>query len=86
MSDNSIQAVFDYHQATKHGYYRYAAGPGYLDWDSQPNPFRRYEGARMIQLEKTPPTDEPRYDDAFLCYPSLRPVESPNSQNSEPQE
>ena len=66
MSDNSIQTVFDYHQATKHGYYRYAASPGYLDWDSQPNPFRRYDGARMIHLEKTPPTDEPRYDDAFV--------------------
>jgi len=65
-SQTSTQAVLDYHQATKHSYQRYAAGPGYLDWESQPNPFRRYEGARLISLEKTPPTDEPLYDDAFV--------------------
>ena len=37
-----------------------------MDWATQPNPFRRYEGARLIPLEKIPPTDEPLYDDAFV--------------------
>jgi SagB-type dehydrogenase family enzyme len=57
--------VFNYHQATKHRFHAYAPGPGFLDWATQPNPFRRYAGARLIQLETIPPTDEPRYDAIF---------------------
>jgi SagB-type dehydrogenase family enzyme len=64
-SADALQKVFEYHQATKHYQYRSARGPGYLDWRNQPNPFRRFEGAPLIALEKIPPTDEPRYDDAF---------------------
>ncbi|MGA9773630.1 MAG: SagB/ThcOx family dehydrogenase [Blastocatellia bacterium] len=62
---DALQQVFEYHQATKHYQHRSASGPGYLDWASQPDPFRRYEGAKLIALEKITPTDEPRYDDAF---------------------
>ena len=61
-----LEQVFNYHQATKHHFQGYARGPGYLDWASQPNPFRRYAGARVVTLEKIPPTDEPLYDDAFV--------------------
>lgn len=51
-----------YHERTKHHYFRYAAALGYMDWDTQPNPFRRYEGAPRIQLplptqDLTPPYD-----------------------------
>ena len=60
-----LQAVFDYHQATKHGFESYAPGPGYLDWVTQPDPFRRYEGAHLIKLETVAPTDEPGYDSIF---------------------
>ena len=62
---DSLQTVLDYHQATKHSFQGYARGPGHLDWATQPHPFRRYEGAPLILLEKIPPTDEPLYDDAF---------------------
>ncbi len=37
-----------------------------MDWATQPDPFRRYAGARLILLEKIPPTSEPLYDDAFV--------------------
>ena len=37
-----------------------------MDWASQPNPFRRYAGARVVTLEKIPPTDESLYEDAFV--------------------
>ncbi len=60
-----VQDILAYHEATKHHPHRYAAGPGYLDWDSQPDPFRRYAGAQLLPLDKVPPTDEPRYDAAF---------------------
>jgi SagB-type dehydrogenase family enzyme len=61
-----LQRIFHYHEATKHHYQRYARGPGYLDWASQPNPFRRYAGARLIPLEKVAPGPEPLYDEAFV--------------------
>ena len=60
-----LQAVFDYHQATKHRFESFAPGPGYLDWATQPDPFRRYEGAHLIRLETVAPTDEPGYDAIF---------------------
>jgi hypothetical protein len=67
MSDQSdrLQRVFVYHQATKHQFQAYARGPGHLDWVTQPDPFRRYAGARLIALETIEPADEPLYDDVF---------------------
>jgi SagB-type dehydrogenase family enzyme len=44
------ERVIAYHERTKHHYNRYAASLGYLDWATQPNPFRRYEGAPLIRL------------------------------------
>jgi hypothetical protein len=41
---------FDYHERSKHRLNRHAPGPGRLDWANRPNPFRRYEGARHIEL------------------------------------
>ena len=63
---DALQTVFHYHDITKHHVHGYASGPGYLDWATQPNPFRRYSGARLVPLEKVPTTDEPLYDDAFV--------------------
>jgi len=39
-----------YHERTKHHYHRYAASVGYMDWATQPDPFRRYEGASLVRL------------------------------------
>ncbi|MEE8342174.1 MAG: SagB/ThcOx family dehydrogenase [Gammaproteobacteria bacterium] len=61
-----LRQVFAYHEATKHHFQNYAKGPGTMDWATQPDPFRRYAGARLIPLEKLPPTDAPIYDDAFV--------------------
>lgn len=44
------EAVFRYHERSKHRLDRYAPGPGYLDWASQPDPFRRYDGAARVAL------------------------------------
>jgi SagB-type dehydrogenase family enzyme len=60
-----LELVVAYHQRTKHSYYRYAAGPGYLDWETQPDPFRRYLGAPLLPLELCPPTEDPPYEVAF---------------------
>lgn len=46
--------LFAYHQSTKHTYYSVRAGAHYLDWQNQPDPFRRYEGAPNIALPPEP--------------------------------
>src|SRR5262249_59011329 len=35
---------------SKHQLERYAPGPGYLDWATQPDPFRTYAGAARLEL------------------------------------
>ena len=39
-----------YHARTKHAPNRYALGPAFLDWTSQPSPYKRFDGARLIEL------------------------------------
>ena len=39
-----------YHERSKHRLERYANGPETLDWDAQPDPFRRYRGAPLTPL------------------------------------
>ncbi|MBI4570299.1 MAG: SagB/ThcOx family dehydrogenase [Planctomycetes bacterium] len=39
-----------YHHRTKHHFHRYAASLGYLDWETQPDPFRVYRGAPRTPL------------------------------------
>lgn len=39
-----------YHERTKHHRHRYAASLGFLDWATQPDPFRRYAGAPLALL------------------------------------
>ena len=64
-NSDRLRFVFEYHQAIKHQFQVYARGPGYLDWATQPDPFRRYSGARLIALATIEPGDGPRYDDIF---------------------
>lgn len=47
---NAADTVFQYHQRTKHQLNAYAKGPESLDWDDQPNPFRRYIGCETVKL------------------------------------
>jgi hypothetical protein len=44
------ETVVAYHERTKHHYGRFAASIGYMDWATQPNPFRRYDGASLVHL------------------------------------
>ncbi len=43
-------SVIEYHQRTKHQLNAYAKGPESLDWDDQPNPFRRFAGCETVAL------------------------------------
>ncbi len=65
---DKIETVMRYHERTKHHFNRYASGPGSLDWANQPNPFRRYAGAPLVQLPLLGAGDEPlspRYEDLY---------------------
>lgn len=50
MSDSPAEDMLRYHEETKHHADRYARSLGYMDWDNQPNPFRVYEGAPIVNL------------------------------------
>lgn len=47
---DAIAIALSYHQQTKHHLHSYARSLGYLDWATQPNPFRAFQGARPIEL------------------------------------
>jgi SagB-type dehydrogenase family enzyme len=55
-----------YHQHSKHDPYRSAPGPGYMDWENQPDPFRRYDGAEIIKLKKSVLDEKPFFHEALL--------------------
>ena len=49
-SAHPVDRVIRYHVQTKHHFNRYARSLGFLDWANQPDPFRRFEGTRLIPL------------------------------------
>jgi SagB-type dehydrogenase family enzyme len=44
--------ALQYHESTKHHFQRFARSAGFLDWKTQPNPFRRYAGAPVLELPR----------------------------------
>ena len=59
--NNELQTVFDYHETTKHAQQRYARSLGYMDWSTQPNPFRNYNGSESIELPLSTNNATPPY-------------------------
>ncbi len=49
-SGDGVRLALAYHERTKHHLHRFARGPGYLDWETQPNPFRTFAGAPTVEL------------------------------------
>lgn len=64
--DTSVTTVFAYHERTKHFPGRYARSPAHMDWATQPDPFRRFEGATLVHLDFVPAEDHPGYAAAFV--------------------
>jgi len=67
MSDSRTEVVLAYHERTKHRPGSYARSLGYMDWETQPDPFRRYEDCELLLLDEAPLTNEPVYDQVFQC-------------------
>lgn len=77
----NITTALAYHDTTKHRPQRYAKSLGYMDWETQANPFRRYDNTTLIPLphqDITPPYHllfEPNtLPSAPLCLESLSQV------------
>lgn len=72
MSDTSQAVLRAYHARTKHRFAAYAEGPGQLDWDAQPAPFRHYPGAPRLELPLSADRFERPY--ARLSEPPAGPI------------
>ena len=51
---NPLALTLAYHERSKHRLDRYAAGPGPLDWDAQPDPFRCWNWTQYLKLPRQP--------------------------------
>jgi SagB-type dehydrogenase family enzyme len=61
-----ISITLSYHERTKHHLDRYARALGYLDWATQPNPFRTFVGAARLELPLAAESLTTPYADLFL--------------------
>ena len=69
-SSDPVDQVIHYHTRTKHHFNRYARSLGFLDWANQPDPFRRFDGAQLIQLPLLEPDEEPASPPYTAIYES----------------
>jgi SagB-type dehydrogenase family enzyme len=65
------QTVLNYHNRTKHRLERYAKGPESIDWEDQPDQFRRFSGCEIVTLPLPGAELEPLFAD--LDNPELIP-------------
>jgi len=57
------QTVLNYHNRTKHSLERYAKGPESIDWEDQPDQFRRFSGCEIVTLPLPGAELEPLFAD-----------------------
>jgi SagB-type dehydrogenase family enzyme len=70
------ETVLNYHHRTKHYLERYAKGPESIDWEDQPDPFRRFSGCKVVPLSKPGAELEPLF--AALDNPETIPAKPLN--------
>ncbi|KAK9749254.1 hypothetical protein RND81_02G113000 [Saponaria officinalis] len=82
---SKLLQTLQYHNQTKHNFTQYARSPGRLDWANQPDPFRRYISAPLINLQHFPINNEenekslnlssiPLYSSVFTSLPPPKPL------------
>ena len=71
----NLDIVYEYHNRTKHQLQRYSRSLGYMDWKSQPDPFRRYDQSLILSLDHPQITETPTYDSLFdTCQEPAAPI------------
>jgi len=74
----SSDAVLRYHDGTKHQFQQFARSLGYLDWASQPAPFRSFAGAPCFPLFPAPEAPLADYRPRAVSFEEVfEPSESP---------
>ncbi len=63
-----------YHDTSKHTFGRFARSLGYLDWATQPNPFRRFAGSPLLDLPRVPVTAGVPYTALFTSSVPAQPI------------
>ncbi len=71
--DSAFQSIAHYHEETKHHYHRYARSAEYMDWENQPQPFRFYREAPIVELPLL--KQDPAGGHGDLYRPNSRPVQ-----------
>ncbi len=72
--DDPLKAIRRYHEESKHHPHRFAPGPGCVDWESQPDPFRRYQGAPQVELPLVADSLTTPYGALFDPFPTQQPA------------
>lgn len=69
----AIDLIVRYHERTRHRTDGFAIGPEFLDWDDQPDPFRRFSGSDRIVLPLLEGMPDRPYRELFsgLPFPAL---------------
>jgi hypothetical protein len=70
--NKQTETVLSYHNRTKHRLERYAKGPESIDWEDQPDQFRRFSGCDIVTLPKPGTELEPLFAD--LDNPEIIPA------------
>src|SRR5947207_3188909 len=80
----SLATVYRYHDGTKHDFHAFARSLGYLDWASQPRPFRGFAETPVFPLYPTPGVAADGYaprramfDEAGTIEAAAEPVSAP---------
>jgi SagB-type dehydrogenase family enzyme len=63
-----------YHDSTKHHFNRFARSLGHLDWATQPDPFRRYQGAPLRALSHDALAADVPYESLFTTDIPAHPI------------
>ena len=72
---DALGAVVAYHERSKHRVDRSAPAPGRVDWDAQPDPFRRFAGARLLPLPLEDAPAAPTWDAVLATAVPARPLD-----------
>jgi len=78
--NKQTETVLNYHNRTKHRLERYAKGPESIDWEDQPDQFRRFSGCDIVTLPKPGAELDPLFTD--LDTPEIIPPKPLNLVNA----
>jgi len=78
--NKQTEIVLGYHNRTKHRLERYAKGPESIDWEDQPDQFRRFSGCDIVTLPRPGTELEPLF--AELDNPETIPAKPLNLTNA----